>query len=714
MEPDHPQLLRQQTILAQFGELALRSDSLDEILTEACRLVGEALGTHFAKVVELQADGKTLLVRAGVGWKDGVVGVATINAEADTSEAYALKTGEPMISPDIEKETRFRYPQFLIDNGAKAVANVIIIGGKDRPPFGILQVDSRTPREFTDSDITFLRGYANLLAATVDRHRVLDEMRDSATRLRLALEAGELGSFELDVADRRDDAVAPLRSHLWLCNAAPRLVAGRYAGPCRARGPRAGRRSNEGRRHPRGRTPDRGPHRARQRRGDPLDRTARESRRRGEPLRSRHRGGRRHHRAQAGRAGDLATNERLEAQVEERMAELRLHRDIVQSDRSLIVAFDQDYRVTVFNQAHGDEFFRVFGRQAQLGEVLPDLFPPDQAAVLRGFLDRALAGESFTVVEEFGDPEREKLPFEVSYYPLKDEAGRIIGAFHHARIIADRLRAEAELAEAQEQLRQSQKMEAVGQLTGGLAHDFNNLLAGISGSLELMAKRISQRRFEDVVRYLVAAQAAARRAAALTHRLLAFSRRQTLAPKVTDVNHLVTGMEELIRRTVGPEVVVASMTGSGVWSVEIDPNQLENALLNLAINARDAMPDGGRLTIETANDQMDARPAGKQELSPGQYVSLSRERHRQRHVRPSYIAGFDPFFTTKPLGWAPASGSPWLWLRPASRGAGAHHSMWAGHDGLPYLPRHREAEGRPPRTRGTGSAPAQAGETVCL
>lgn len=188
-EPDQSQLLRQQVILAQFGELALRSDSLDEILTEACRLVGEALGTDFAKVVELQEDGRTLLVRAGVGWKDGVVGVATINAEGDTSEAYALKTGEPMISPDIAKETRFRYAPFLIDNGAQAVANVIIIGGKDRPPFGILQVDSRTPREFTDSDITFLRGYANLLAATVDRLRVLDEMRESAAQVRVALEA---------------------------------------------------------------------------------------------------------------------------------------------------------------------------------------------------------------------------------------------------------------------------------------------------------------------------------------------------------------------------------------------------------------------------------------------------------------------------------------------------------------------------------------------
>jgi signal transduction histidine kinase len=196
---DQSQLLRQQTILAQFGELALRSDSLDDILTEACRLVGEAFGTDLAKVVELQPDGKTLLVRAGIGWKEGVVGTATMEAKDNTSEAYALKTGEPMISPDIDRETRFEYAPFLIENGAKAVANVIIIGGKDRPPFGILQVDSRTPREFDDNDITFLRSYANLLAATVDRLRVMEEAKDGTARLRLALEAGELGSFEMDL-----------------------------------------------------------------------------------------------------------------------------------------------------------------------------------------------------------------------------------------------------------------------------------------------------------------------------------------------------------------------------------------------------------------------------------------------------------------------------------------------------------------------------------
>src|ERR1700735_332206 len=138
------ELLRQQTALARFGELALRSDDLGEILTEACRLAGEALGTDLAKVVELQEDGKTLVVRAGVGWKPGVVGVATITAEHDTSEGHALRTGEPMISPDIATETRFKYSQFLIDNNVRAVANVLIISGQGKPPFGILQIDSRS------------------------------------------------------------------------------------------------------------------------------------------------------------------------------------------------------------------------------------------------------------------------------------------------------------------------------------------------------------------------------------------------------------------------------------------------------------------------------------------------------------------------------------------------------------------------------------------
>ncbi|WP_343228841.1 PAS domain S-box protein [Sphingobium sp. D43FB] len=165
---------------------------------------------------------------------------------------------------------------------------------------------------------------------------------------------------------------------------------------------------------------------------------------------------------------------------------------------------------------------------------------------------------------------------------------------------ADKQR-ERELQDAQDALRHSQKMEAVGQLTGGIAHDFNNLLTGISGNLELLELRLEQGRTTGLERYISVAQEASRRAAALTQRLLAFSRRQTLDPKPTDANRLISGMEELVRRTIGPTITLEVVGAGGLWLTRVDPSQLENALLNLTINARDAMANGGRITIETAN-----------------------------------------------------------------------------------------------------------------
>jgi signal transduction histidine kinase len=199
-------------------------------------------------------------------------------------------------------------------------------------------------------------------------------------------------------------------------------------------------------------------------------------------------------------------------------------------------------------------------------------------------------------------------------------------------------------------LRQSQKMEAVGQLTGGLAHDFNNLLTGISGSLELTRARLSQGKADSVDRYITTAQEAVKRAAALTHRLLAFSRRQALEPKPSNVNRLVTSMEDLVRRTVGPAIHVEVVGAGGLWTTLVDPNQLENALLNLCLNARDAMPQGGRLTIETANRWLDERGARDHDIAPGQYISLC-VTDTGTGMEPDVAAhAFDPFFTTKPLG----------------------------------------------------------------
>lgn len=180
----------------------------------------------------------------------------------------------------------------------------------------------------------------------------------------------------------------------------------------------------------------------------------------------------------------------------------------------------------------------------------------------------------------------------------------------------------AALAKIEEVLRQSQKMEAVGQLTGGLAHDFNNLLAGITGALQLMEIRMQQGRYSDFDRYIAMAQGASKRAAALTHRLLAFSRQQTLTPKPTNVNRLVADMHELIQRTVGPSIPIEVVGASNAWAALVDASQLENALLNLCINARDAMPDGGRITIETANKWFDEAAARRQSMEQGQYLSL--------------------------------------------------------------------------------------------
>jgi len=203
---------------------------------------------------------------------------------------------------------------------------------------------------------------------------------------------------------------------------------------------------------------------------------------------------------------------------------------------------------------------------------------------------------------------------------------------------------------AEQALRQAQKMEAVGQLTGGLAHDFNNLLAGISGSLELINVRIGQGRVRDVEKYVLAAQGAARRAASLTHRLLAFSRRQTLLPKPTNVNRLVADMIELIQRTVGPGIAVENVALAGLWPALVDGSQLENALLNLCINARDAMPDGGRLTVETCNRWIDGRMARELEMPEGQYLSLCVSDTGHGMAADVVAKAFDPFFTTKPLG----------------------------------------------------------------
>src|SRR5690606_4011786 len=217
-------------------------------------------------------------------------------------------------------------------------------------------------------------------------------------------------------------------------------------------------------------------------------------------------------------------------------------------------------------------------------------------------------------------------------------------------------RVEAEIARraaAEEALRQSQKMEAVGQLTGGIAHDFNNLLTVVTGNVGRAQRAMDAAGFHDprTERSLENALKGAERAASLTQRLLAFSRRQPLAPKAIDMDRLVTGMSDLLQRALGETVRLEIVANPGLWRTEADPNQLESAILNLALNGRDAMTDGGELVIETANVQLDEGYAAREtEVPPGQYVMVA-VTDTGTGMKPDVIEhAFEPFFTTKEVG----------------------------------------------------------------
>ncbi|WP_158929981.1 ATP-binding protein [Acidisphaera sp. S103] len=275
--------------------------------------------------------------------------------------------------------------------------------------------------------------------------------------------------------------------------------------------------------------------------------------------------------------------------------------------------------------------------------------------------------------------------------------------------------AERERAEAA--LRQSQKMEAVGQLTGGLAHDFNNMLAGISGSLEIMQVRIDQGRFGELGRYVSAALASSGRAAALTHRLLAFSRRQTLSPKPTDANALISGMGELIRRTVGPAVRVEEILADGVWTTLCDPNQLESALLNLVINARDAMPDGGSLVLEVANARPDDAFMARNAGGSGQYVVLSVSDTGTGMPAEVVSRAFDPFFTTKPIGEGTGLGLSMVYgfAKQSAGHVSIDSAVGRGTSIRIYLPRHSGDVAETGKDAATAVMPrARGGETVLV
>ncbi|MCW6512231.1 PAS domain-containing protein [Lichenifustis flavocetrariae] len=348
-----------------------------------------------------------------------------------------------------------------------------------------------------------------------------------------------------------------------------------------------------------------------------------------------------------GRMRDL--NARLERSVEERTAERDLLANVVQATDVMIMVIDLDYKILAINKANADEFQRIYGVLPVVGDNMLDLLAdqPEHREQVRVGWERGLAGEEITFIEEFGDPDRVRPYYEVKFRTLRNEHGERVGCYQFATDVTERLRKQADLAEAQETVRQAQKMEAVGQLTGGVAHDFNNLLTIIRSSVDLLRRpglaEERRRRYVDAVSDTVD------RAAKLTGQLLAFARRQALTPEVFEVGARLRSIADLLDNVTGARILILIETVGRPCYVRADVSQFETALVNLAVNARDAMDGEGTVTLRVDGGGP-MPPIRGHAGAKGSFVTISLA-DTGPGIRGEDLARiFEPFFTTKKVG----------------------------------------------------------------
>ncbi|HEX2939854.1 MAG TPA: response regulator, partial [Rhodopila sp.] len=340
--------------------------------------------------------------------------------------------------------------------------------------------------------------------------------------------------------------------------------------------------------------------------------------------------------------------ETLEQRVVEAIAERNILADIVEGTDALIQVVDIDYRWLAINRACTDEIERSYGLRPRVGESMLELFAgrPTLLSALRALWDRALAGAEFTEVVEVKGAESGTRFYEARFNVLRGQDGAQIGAYHFAHDVTQRVESQTRLAETQAQLHEMQKLETIGQLSGGIAHDFNNLLTPIVTGLDLL--RIRHQADERSARLISAAMQSAERARVLVGRLLSFARRQNLETRPVSIPDLVSGMRDLIARSLGPQIAITLDLPDPTLIAEVDPNQLELALLNLCVNARDAMPDGGKLLI--ASHRVEIAGASVASLAPGSYIRLSVTDTGTGMDKETLRRAVEPFYTTKDVG----------------------------------------------------------------
>jgi PAS domain S-box-containing protein len=489
---------RQQTAISEMGMAALRADTAAALMDEAMTRAARILEVEYTKVLELSSAGDSLRLVAGIGWRPGLVGAATVPTDSGSQAGYTLRRNEPVVVEDLRTEHRFSGPALLTDHAVvSGISTVILAGGRS---WGVLGVHSTRRRHFADADVAFVQSLANLIGTVVER----------------------------DVASR----TVKERNFL-------RQMAGEVAGI-------------------------------------------------------------------AGWAYDPGSR-----QVTWSLELRRLYERPDDYCPSLEAAFDH------CAPEHRERIERHFEDCVQRG------VPFDEEA-------QVITGRGHLIwVRMIGRAER-------------DEDGRIGRVQGAVQDLSERKQLES-------MLHQSQRLEAIGQLTGGIAHDFNNLLTVIMGNAELLIEATAGD--ERLHRPAVTTRQAAERGAELTRRLLAYARKQPLAPQPTDVTELLSGMDQLLRRSLGERIEIETVRGGGLWRAMIDPAQLESAVLNLCLNARDAMPEGGRLTLETANVHLDDEYAAHHhDVSPGHYVMIAVSDTGHGMTPEVVKRAFEPFFTTKAAG----------------------------------------------------------------
>jgi PAS domain S-box-containing protein len=366
-------------------------------------------------------------------------------------------------------------------------------------------------------------------------------------------------------------------------------------------------------------------------------------------------------------------NESLEQRVAEALAERKVLVDIVESTDALIQVLDLNFCILAINRATANAFERIFGVRPRVGDNLLSLLDdrPEHRQVVKKHWSRALAGEEFTVVDEFGEPSIERRFYETKFNALRDRNGELVGAFQFVYDVTDRVRDQARLAEAEAHLRQAQKIDALGQLTGGVAHDFNNLLMVISGGLSLIERCADAPRRERIISGM---RQAAERGASLSRQLLAFARRQPLKPEPLDLRRQIDGMRELLDRTLRGDVQVRTDLADALWPIKVDRAELELVMLNLCVNARDAMPSGGVITIRARNAPM-VRDA---ELC-GDFVVVTVEDTGTGMSADVLMHIFEPFFTTKEIGKGSGLGLPQVYGFVQQSGGAVRVASTVGH-----------------------------------